>query len=136
METTQARAFTPGRVVVVGLIVAVVPGRGYLRFGPDDAIRLEGGPGKTNMKFSKASRLADNHDVLLVGYRGVEGSSVLDCPEVESLLRRPRTRPALPASPLGRMKASLKGQIFVRFPRSMGNPLDRDHRPAGLLMAC
>jgi pimeloyl-ACP methyl ester carboxylesterase len=49
--------------------------------------RLEGGPGLTNMTFSKASRFADNHDVVLVGYRGVDGSSVLDCPEVESALK-------------------------------------------------
>jgi pimeloyl-ACP methyl ester carboxylesterase len=49
--------------------------------------RLEGGPGITNMKFKKASRFADDHDVVLVGYRGVDGSSVLDCPEVESALK-------------------------------------------------
>jgi pimeloyl-ACP methyl ester carboxylesterase len=49
--------------------------------------RLEGGPGKTNMKFSAASRMADGRDVVLVGYRGVDGSSVLDCPEVESALK-------------------------------------------------
>ena len=48
--------------------------------------RLEGGPGKTNMKFSAASRFAGDHDVVLVGYRGADGSSVLDCPEVESAL--------------------------------------------------
>jgi pimeloyl-ACP methyl ester carboxylesterase len=48
--------------------------------------RLEGGPGRTNMKFSAASRFADNHDVVLVGYRGADGSSMLDCPEVESAL--------------------------------------------------
>ena len=46
--------------------------------------RLEGGPGLTNMQFTKASRFADYHDVVLVGYRGVDGSSRLDCPEVES----------------------------------------------------
>jgi pimeloyl-ACP methyl ester carboxylesterase len=50
--------------------------------------RLQGGPGLTNMEFSKASRFADNHDVVLVGYRGADGSSVLDCPEVESALKR------------------------------------------------
>jgi pimeloyl-ACP methyl ester carboxylesterase len=49
--------------------------------------RLEGGPGRTNMKFSKASRLAGKHDVVLVGYRGVDGSSRLDCPEVASVLK-------------------------------------------------
>ncbi|HEY1369227.1 MAG TPA: alpha/beta fold hydrolase [Gaiellaceae bacterium] len=46
--------------------------------------RLEGGPGRTNMDFANASRFADKHDVVLVGYRGVDGSSRLDCPEVSS----------------------------------------------------
>jgi pimeloyl-ACP methyl ester carboxylesterase len=46
--------------------------------------RLEGGPGLTNMNFPDASRFAGNHDVVLVGYRGVDGSSKLDCPEVSS----------------------------------------------------
>ncbi len=49
--------------------------------------RLEGGPGITNMKFENASRFADEHDVVLVGYRGVDGSSVLDCPEVDSAIK-------------------------------------------------
>ena len=48
--------------------------------------RLEGGPGVTNMEFTRASRFADDHDVVLVGYRGVDGSSRLDCPEVESAI--------------------------------------------------
>jgi pimeloyl-ACP methyl ester carboxylesterase len=46
--------------------------------------RLEGGPGISSMNFAKASRFADRHDVVLVGYRGVDGSVKLDCPEVES----------------------------------------------------
>jgi RND superfamily putative drug exporter len=50
--------------------------------------RLEGGPGLSNMHFSRASRLAANHDVVLVGYRGVDGSVRLDCPEVSSALKR------------------------------------------------
>ncbi len=49
--------------------------------------RLQGGPGVTNMEFREASRLADDLDVVLVGYRGMDGSSVLDCPEVESALK-------------------------------------------------
>ena len=44
--------------------------------------RLQGGPGITNMSFGDASRFTDRHDVVLVGYRGVDGSSKLDCPEV------------------------------------------------------
>jgi pimeloyl-ACP methyl ester carboxylesterase len=47
---------------------------------------LWGGPGITNMDWSQASRLTDRHDVVLVGYRGVDGSVRLDCPEVESAL--------------------------------------------------
>jgi pimeloyl-ACP methyl ester carboxylesterase len=50
--------------------------------------RLQGGPGITNMEFAEASRFADRHDVVLVGYRGVDGSTVLDCPEVSSVLKR------------------------------------------------
>jgi pimeloyl-ACP methyl ester carboxylesterase len=48
--------------------------------------RLGGGPGKTNLKFPEASRFVARHDVVLVGYRGVDGSSVLNCPEVSSAL--------------------------------------------------
>jgi len=42
---------------------------------------LAGGPGSTNMGFSHVDGLIDDHDIVLVGYRGVDGSSVLDCPE-------------------------------------------------------
>jgi pimeloyl-ACP methyl ester carboxylesterase len=49
--------------------------------------RLQGGPGISNMEFARASRFADDHDVVLVGYRGVDGSVRLDCPEVVSALK-------------------------------------------------
>ena len=52
--------------------------------------RLQGGPGITNMAFPAASRFADKHDVVLVGYRGVDGSSTLDCPEVTSAREQAR----------------------------------------------
>src|SRR5439155_20091100 len=52
--------------------------------------RLEGGPGLTNLDFKDASRFADKHAVVLVGYRGVDGSSKLDCPEVTSALEHGR----------------------------------------------
>jgi pimeloyl-ACP methyl ester carboxylesterase len=56
---------------------------------PDEPIfRFEGGPGLTNMTFPQASRFAGDHDVVLVGYRGVDGSVRLDCPEVTSALKR------------------------------------------------
>jgi pimeloyl-ACP methyl ester carboxylesterase len=47
---------------------------------------LWGGPGLTNMDWPYASRFADDHDVVLVGYRGVDGSVRLDCPEVASAI--------------------------------------------------
>ncbi len=47
---------------------------------------LNGGPGVTNMTFPQASRYAADHDVVMVGYRGVDGSSVLNCPEVTAAL--------------------------------------------------
>jgi len=47
---------------------------------------LSGGPGTSNMTFPQASRLAARHDVVVVGYRGVDGSSVLNCPEVTAAL--------------------------------------------------
>ncbi len=49
--------------------------------------RLEGGPGRTNMEFPFASRYTGHRDLVLVGYRGVDGSARLDCPEVSSARR-------------------------------------------------
>lgn len=42
---------------------------------------LGGGPGVTNMRFNPPDVLLEKHDVVIVGYRGVDGSSVLRCPE-------------------------------------------------------
>ena len=47
---------------------------------------LQGGPGITNMTFPMASRFSATHDVVLLGYRGVDSSTKLDCPEVTSAL--------------------------------------------------
>jgi pimeloyl-ACP methyl ester carboxylesterase len=42
------------------------------------------------MVFPEGSRFADNCDVVLVGYRGVDGSVRLDCPEVVTSRERSR----------------------------------------------
>jgi pimeloyl-ACP methyl ester carboxylesterase len=52
---------------------------------------LTGGPGISNMKFPDANRLLAQHDVVMVGYRGVDGSSVLNCPEVTAALENSST---------------------------------------------
>jgi pimeloyl-ACP methyl ester carboxylesterase len=43
---------------------------------------LAGGPGQSNMDFKPPDELLVNHDFVLIGYRGVDGSVKLDCPEV------------------------------------------------------
>ncbi len=41
-----------------------------------------GGPGNSNMVFSGLDGLIDNHDIVMVGYRGMDGSVVMACPEM------------------------------------------------------
>jgi len=48
---------------------------------------LEGGPGMSNMKARPPVGLLENHDFVMVGYRGVDGSVRLDCPEVVAALK-------------------------------------------------
>ncbi len=53
---------------------------------------LAGGPGSTNMRFSHPEdleALIEDHDFVLIGYRGVDGSVVLDCPEISQALSKP-----------------------------------------------
>lgn len=45
---------------------------------------LSGGPGSSNMGFKPTDALLAEHEVVIVGYRGVDGSSVLNCPEMET----------------------------------------------------
>ncbi len=48
---------------------------------------LEGGPGMSNIKFKPPIALLRHHDFVMVGYRGVDGSTTLDCPEYAGTLR-------------------------------------------------
>jgi len=48
---------------------------------------LLGGPGHSNMHFQNLEGLVDLHDFVQVGYRGVDGSVVLDCPEISEAIR-------------------------------------------------
>jgi pimeloyl-ACP methyl ester carboxylesterase len=41
---------------------------------------LGGGPGMTNMGEAARTWLLENHDFIQIGYRGVDGTPVLDCP--------------------------------------------------------
>jgi pimeloyl-ACP methyl ester carboxylesterase len=43
---------------------------------------LTGGPGNSNMHFSHLEGLIEDHDIVMVGYRGMDGSVVMECPEM------------------------------------------------------
>ncbi len=47
---------------------------------------LVGGPGGTNLSWAPPAWLLAKHDLVLVGYRGVDGSVVLDCPELSRVM--------------------------------------------------
>ncbi|MFO7448292.1 MAG: alpha/beta hydrolase [Ignavibacteriaceae bacterium] len=49
--------------------------------------QLSGGPGQTNMGcWAAIDSLLYDHDFIMAGYRGVDGSSILDCPEIKDVL--------------------------------------------------
>jgi pimeloyl-ACP methyl ester carboxylesterase len=50
-------------------------------------LKLGGGPGKSNMGSSVVPWFIENHDVVLVGYRGMDGTVTLSCPEVVKAMR-------------------------------------------------
>lgn len=46
---------------------------------------LAGGPGLFNISMAPEDWLIENHDVVLVGYRGMDGSTDLNCPEISEI---------------------------------------------------
>jgi len=63
---------------------------------------LSGGPGESNIRFygGRVAWFIEQHDIVLVGYRGVDGSVRLDCPEISAHIKN------LPGDMLG--EASLE----------------------------
>ncbi|RPI28844.1 MAG: hypothetical protein EHM70_16300, partial [Chloroflexota bacterium] len=49
---------------------------------------FQGGPGSSNMHFQHPEGLVDRHDFVQGGYRGVDGSVVLECPEISEAIRK------------------------------------------------
>ena len=47
---------------------------------------LAGGPGQSNLGYSRVEWFHESHDIVLVGYRGVDGSVYLGCPEVSEAM--------------------------------------------------
>ncbi len=48
---------------------------------------LGGGPGFSNMYFKPPQYLLTSHDIVMVGYRGADGSMIFDLPEVKKALK-------------------------------------------------
>ncbi len=47
---------------------------------------LQGGPGDSNLSWEPPAWILKKHDVVMVGYRGADGSVMLTCPEVARLI--------------------------------------------------
>ena len=79
----ENRSDPASRLIVIPIIR--IPATGN---DPTEPIfRLTGGPGQSNMHFSIVPWFIENHDIVLVGYRGVDGSVVLECPEVVEAIK-------------------------------------------------
>jgi pimeloyl-ACP methyl ester carboxylesterase len=50
----------------------------------EPVFHLSGGPGSSNLGFQPTDALLAAHDIILIGYRGADGSSILNCPEMAS----------------------------------------------------
>jgi pimeloyl-ACP methyl ester carboxylesterase len=83
LSVAENRADSESRLI--GLPVVRVPSTGA---DPDEPVFiLLGGPGASNFLFTPPDWLLAQHDVVLVGYRGVDGTSVLQCPAVARQLK-------------------------------------------------
>jgi pimeloyl-ACP methyl ester carboxylesterase len=70
---------------LIALPVKRIPASGHDPVEP--IFWLTGGPGTSNMSYSRVEWFHENHDIVLVGYRGVDGSVFLGCPEIDAAMR-------------------------------------------------
>ncbi len=70
---------------LIALPVALVRARSDAPGAP--VFNLNGGPGSSNLVGTPPPWLAENHDVIAVGYRGADGSVILETPRVEQAMR-------------------------------------------------
>ena len=82
LDVPERRDDAPARQIRLPVVRVLADRPG----GRPPVFRLGGDPGLTNMRFGCPPALAA-HDVILVGYRGVDGSVRLDAPEVAVALR-------------------------------------------------
>ncbi len=70
---------------LIALPVVRIPSSGS---NPAEPISyLQGGPGQSNFSWAPPDWLLENHAVVFVGYRGIDGTVTLSCPEVDRLFK-------------------------------------------------
>lgn len=74
---------------------------------------LGGGPGLPNITASPHLWMLENHDLVMVGFRGVDGSVILDCFEVIEYLKN------TPGNPLSKNYLNGFGQAYFKCYNSM-----------------
>lgn len=70
---------------LIALPVVRIPASGTDPAAP--VFYLQGGPGQSNLSWAPPEWLLAKHDLVFVGYRGVDGATALACPEVNRLLK-------------------------------------------------
>lgn len=70
---------------LIALPVVRIPGKGPSLAEP--VFYLQGGPGQSNFSWPPPDWLLEKHDVVFVGYRGIDGTVTLACPEVTGALK-------------------------------------------------
>lgn len=69
---------------LIALPVKRIPASGESPAEP--VFHLTGGPGISNLRHSQVEWFHENHDIVLVGFRGVDGTVHLGCPEVSEAI--------------------------------------------------
>ena len=69
---------------LIALPVRRIPASGEAPAEP--IFYLGGGPGSSNLGYRRVDWFHEDHDIVLVGYRGVDGSVDLGCPEIGEVL--------------------------------------------------
>ncbi len=82
----ENRADPNSRLIALPVIRVLATGEDPL----EPIFYYAGGPGESNMRFRHIEDVIENHDFVHVGYRGVDGSVVLDCPEISEAVRNAR----------------------------------------------
>jgi pimeloyl-ACP methyl ester carboxylesterase len=73
---------------LIALPVTRIPASGEASAEP--IFWLGGGPGSSNLGYRRVEWFHEDHDIVLVGYRGIDGSVYLGCPEIgEALVSGP-----------------------------------------------